>query len=194
MTLDQVLEEALADRIFYRNSGGGVTMTGGEVLRQGVFAKRVLDELKRQGIHTIVETSGYGSADVLLALAESATLFYYDYKLGDPSQFKRYIGPNPNLVLDNLERLRKKTPGIVLRVPLVPGITDGEENIRTLYKLAGELNIAVIHLLPYNYSAGAKYEWIGRNYSLDYAAGCVQFPEDFLNVDHRGLDVRIIRG
>jgi pyruvate formate lyase activating enzyme len=194
MTLDQVLEEALADRVFYRNSGGGVTLTGGEVLRQGLFVKRVLDELKRREIHTIVETSGYGSTDILLALAESDALFYYDYKLGDPRQFKRYIGPDPDLVLNNLECLRKKTPGIVLRVPLVPGITDGEENIRTLYKLAGELNISVIHLLPYNYSAAAKYEWIGRHYSLDYVADRVQSPEDLLKLDHPGLDVRVIRG
>jgi pyruvate formate lyase activating enzyme len=194
MTLDQVLAEALADTVFYRNSGGGVTLTGGEVLLQGTFARRILDELKRREIHPIVETSGYGSADLLLALAESAALFYYDYKLGDPRQFTRYIGPNPALVLNNLERLRKKTAGIVLRVPLVPGITDGEENIRTLYKLAGELHISVIHLLPYNYSAAAKYEWLGRKYRLDYAADRPQTPEELLKLDHPGLDVRVIRG
>jgi pyruvate formate lyase activating enzyme len=140
-----------------------------------------------------VETSGYGDTGVLLSLADSAALFYYDYKLGDPRQFIRYIGPNPDLVLGNLERLRGKTSEIVLRVPLVPGITDGEENIRALYKLAWELKISVIHLLPYNYSAAAKYEWVGRDYALDHLKDCVQSMENLPKPEQEGLDVRIIR-
>jgi pyruvate formate lyase activating enzyme len=192
-TLDDVLEEAVSDEVFYRNSGGGVTLTGGEVLTQGLFVKRLLDELKREGIHTIVETSGFGDTDILLSLADSASDFYYDFKLANPEKFYAYIGSNPGLIWDNLEKLRGKTASIVLRIPLIPTITDNEENITALYKLAKELRIYMVHLLPYNYSAGAKYEWLGKGYSLACLEKKNQFPDEYLKIDHRGINVEIIR-
>ncbi|GHV11555.1 glycyl-radical enzyme activating protein [Spirochaetia bacterium] len=192
-TLDEVLAEALSDEVFYKNSGGGVTLSGGEVLLQGSFVKLLLDELKRRGIHTIVETAGYGSKEDLLAMADSASLFYFDFKLADPQSFKHYIGLESGLIWDNLESLRRKTASIVLRVPLIPTITDKPENIAALYRLAAELKIATVHLLPYNYSAGAKYEWVGRDYPLDFLKDQSQVPEDLLAIDHPGVEALIVR-
>jgi pyruvate formate lyase activating enzyme len=191
--LDDVLEEAVSDEIFYRNSGGGVTLTGGEVLMQGAFVKRLLDELKKKEIHTIVETSGFGDTEILLSFADSASVFYYDFKIADPEIFRSYIGSNPGLIWDNLEKLRGKTASIVLRIPLIPTITDSDENITALYKLARDLRICMIHLLPYNYSAGAKYKWLGKTYSLACLEKENQFPDKYLKIDHCGINVEIIR-
>jgi pyruvate formate lyase activating enzyme len=191
--LDEILKEALSDRVFYKNSRGGVTITGGEVLMQGPFVSRLLYELNKREIHTIIETSGYGDVDWLLTFADSASLFYFDFKIADPIQFRKYVGPNPDLIWSNLERLRKKTASIVLRLPLIPGISDTLENVKMLYKLAADLNILTVHLLPYNYSAGAKYEWLGRDYSLDSLKDWTQTPEDLLKLDHQGIEVEIVR-
>ena len=193
MVLDAVLEEACADEVFYRNSGGGVTVTGGEVLMQGAFVDRLLFELRKKDIHSIVETSGYGDTEYLLSFADSASLFYYDFKIADPEQFNVHIGNNPSLIWDNLEKLRKKTASIILRAPLIPAITDTEENIMALYNLARDLRLSTIHLLPYNNSAGAKYTWLGKPYPLDYPDMNAKSPEDILALDHTGLNVRIIK-
>jgi pyruvate formate lyase activating enzyme len=192
-TLDEVLEESLSDEVFFRNSGGGVTITGGEVLMQGTFVKRFLYELNRRQIHTVVETSGHGNTDYLLSFADSVSVFYYDFKIADPQKFNLYIGMNPGIIWDNLENLRMKTASIVLRLPLIPAITDSAENITALYKLARELKISTIHLLPYNYSAGAKYEWLGKNYSLDFLKNRIQSPEEFLKIDHKDITIDIIK-
>lgn len=162
----ELLDEILPDKIFFENSGGGVTISGGEVLMQADFVLQVLKALKEHKIHTIVETSGYGSTKELLMLAEFTDIFYYDYKLGNPELFKRYVGGDVAIVLDNLKKLRIVTDKIVLRVPIIPGITDTQQNIDCLYELAVELDIGQIHFLPYNTSAGAKYEWCGKQYEL----------------------------
>lgn len=164
MSVDELLREVLPDRPFYRNSGGGVTVTGGEVLLQADFVRDFLDRLRGYGIHSIVETSGYGPAEALLSLAAAADLFYYDFKLADAALFAERIGGDGQIPLKNLAVLRQKTAAIVLRIPLIPGITDRENNIRAAYNLAAELAIGTIHLLPYNPSAPAKYEWCGRTY------------------------------
>ena len=166
MTADQVVQEALADRIFYENSGGGVTLSGGEVLSQAAFAWQVLSHLKDEGIHTLVETSGFGREEALLSLAAVTDLFYFDCKLLDSGLFRRFTGGDPDIVLRNLKSLRAVTDQIVLRIPLIPGITDTMENVAAGFALACDLGIQSVHLLPYNASAGAKYAWLGREYPL----------------------------
>lgn len=166
LSVEDVIREVLPDKIFYDNSGGGVTISGGECLMQAQFTLRLLKELKMAGVHTIVETSGYGKQSELLSLAEYTDIFYYDFKLGEEALFRKYTEGDLRVVLDNLTALRKKTAQIVLRVPLIPQITDTQENVRMAYETAVRLQLAEVHLLPYNQSAGAKYEWCGREYGL----------------------------
>jgi pyruvate formate lyase activating enzyme len=166
MTTDQVVQEALADRIFYENSGGGVTLSGGEVLSQAAFAWHVLSRLKEAGIHTLMETSGFGREDALLSLAAVTDLFYFDFKLADSSLYRQFTGGDPDVVMRNLKSLRAVTDQIVLRIPLIPGLTDPAANVAAGYALACDLGIQSVHLLPYNASAGAKYAWLGREYAL----------------------------
>lgn len=164
VTSQEVVEEALQDAVFYRKSGGGVTLTGGEVLSQPEFVLEILKGLKKQDIHTIVETSGVGSWEHLKEWIPYVDLFYYDLKVIDPVKHIKFTGSDNKIIIDNLKRLRELTSNIVLRVPLIPGYTDGEDDIMAIYLWAVKNNICHIHLLPYNSSAPAKYEWVGRDF------------------------------
>jgi pyruvate formate lyase activating enzyme len=160
----EVVEEAVQDIIFFQNSGGGVTLTGGEVLQQPDFAIDILKGLKEYGIHTIVETSGMGCWEHIEKMYPLVDLFYYDIKLMDPAKHLEFTGQRNDVILENLKKLRAVTDKIVLRVPLIPGYTDEPENINSIYKLAAAHKITEVHLLPYNSNAGAKYEWLGKDY------------------------------
>lgn len=193
MQIDDVVNEIIPNKVFFKNSGGGVTLSGGEVLMQARFADGILRRLKKEGIHTIVETSGYGNKDDLLMLAESVDTFFYDLKLNDKKQFSYYTGGDLDIVLNNLKYLREKTDSIVLRIPLIPKITDSEENIASVYKTALHLNIARIHLLPYNTAAGAKYEWCGKQYELGEVSSDYSYNEHLKRIAPKGIDVQIMK-
>lgn len=192
MQVEEVIREVIADKVYFKNSGGGVTLSGGEVLLQPRFADGILKRLKEEGIHTIVETSGYGNREDLLKLAESADVFYYDYKLGDKEKFKLYTGGDLEVVRNNLKALREKTGAITIRIPLIPGITDTKENVRKAYETAQELNIRELHLLPYNAAAGAKYEWCGREYELGELQPDKDKNERLKEMAPKELNVRIM--
>lgn len=192
MTVDEVLAEALSDKVFYNNSGGGVTLTGGEVLQQADFARQILVQLKKNGVNTIVETSGYGSREDLLSLVDATDMFYFDYKLGSQELFEKFVGGNLEVVLCNLKALRQMTDGILLRIPLIPGITDTAGNVLKCYELAVELQIHSVQLLPYNFSAGAKYCWIGKEYSLPDLKPREHIYEELLSMAPAGVQVEIM--
>lgn len=193
MTVEEVVNEALEDMTFYKNSGGGVTLTGGEVLYQPAFTLRILQALKKEGVHTIVETSGFGAKQDLINLVPFTDVFYYDYKLGEKELFKKYTGGDLDVVLDNLAALRQRTESIVLRIPLIPGITDTIENITSAYEIANKLKIGEIHLLPYNSSADAKYVWCGKSYSLGELNARPGLYEELLSLAPEDIKVSIAK-
>ena len=185
-----VAREALDDMLFFENSGGGVTISGGEPLMQPKFTQEILRLIKNKNIHTIVETSGYGEEHDLLNLAPYADCFYYDYKLFDAGMHSHYIGKGHEVVFSNLKKLRSYTDGVVLRIPLIPGITDITENLFHAIDLAAELRIPEIQLLPYNTAASAKYEWVGRPYRLSPAEWSP--PDMDLLMQHADGAVKIV--
>jgi pyruvate formate lyase activating enzyme len=164
----EVLGELLPDKVFYDSSGGGVTLSGGEPLAQPAFALALLAGLRQAGIHTVVESSGMGRWADLAALAEHTDLFYYDMKAVASEKHRRFTGSDNDLILDNLARLAQLRggEGIVLRAPLIPGYNDADEDLAALYALALARGVQTVHLLPYNISAAAKYEWLDRPYTL----------------------------
>jgi len=189
---DELLKELLSDKVFYDSSGGGVTLSGGEVLSQAAFAAEVLQGLKENSVHSIVETSGYGTSSNLSLLADYADLFYFDCKIFDPTAFCDYAGGDVKVIFENLSMLRKKTDAIVLRIPMVQGITDLPENVSRVYEMALELGIKQVHLLPYNTSAPAKYEWIGQKYELGALDSDKEHYMYLMSIAPDMLDVRII--
>lgn len=164
ISAEEVVTEAAQDIIFYKNSGGGVTLTGGEVLYQPLFSLDILKGLKQQDIHTIVETSGMGSWEQLEKMIPFVNLFYFDIKAVDFIKHEKFTGASNKTILENLAKLAQRTERIILRVPLIPGYNDGIEDVYKVYELALRHNLTNIHLLAYNFSAAAKYEWLGRRY------------------------------
>ena len=194
MTAQEVISEGIQDQVFYRNSGGGVTLTGGEVLYQPFFAMEILKGLKEHRIHTIVETSGFGDWNHLEEISKYTDIFYYDVKVIDDELHKQYTGASNQVILRNLTQLSSFHDEIVIRIPLIPGYTDTIENVTAIYHLAAELKIRQIHLLPYNPSAPAKYEWVDRTYKLGtLPTQDNEYPETLLNKKLPGQMVEIIR-
>lgn len=149
---------------FFEHSGGGVTLTGGEVTAQPDFAAAVLAGCRAQGIHTAIETSGACSWDRLERLLAHTDLVLYDLKLMDDALHRRWTGASNRLILENAARLAGRRAQ--MRVPLIPGITDTDENLRAIFTFMREHALTDVALLPYNASAGAKYEWLDRPYEL----------------------------
>ena len=145
---------------FFEHSGGGVTLTGGEVTGQVRFAVAVLMGCRAQGVHTAIETCGACDWERLRALAEHSDLVLYDVKLADSEQHRLWTGATNRQVLANLRRLAPYN--VQVRVPLVPGITDTDANLRAIARLVCQAGLARVALLPFNASAGAKYEWLGQ--------------------------------
>lgn len=157
-----LLNELLKDRIFFDESDGGVTFSGGEPLFQEEFLLTVTEECKRRGIHVTVDTSGFAPRETISRVAKNTDLFLYDLKLVDNEEHVKYTGVSNDLVLDNLKFLSRSGKLIVLRFPVIPGITDTDTNIRRLRSfLADELKPVSnfrISLLPYHSMAKEKYK------------------------------------
>jgi pyruvate formate lyase activating enzyme len=146
---------------FFRHTGGGLTLTGGEVLRQVEFAEAVLSGCRSQGIHTAIETSGAGPWDDLARLLAHTDLVLYDLKLIGNSVHRRWTGVPNDLILANARRLAGRE--VRVRVPLIPGITDTRRNLRAVFRFMAEAGLRQAILLPLNPSTAAKYEWLGRS-------------------------------
>jgi len=160
-----VVERARRLAPFFRHSGGGVTLTGGEVTLQAEFAEAVLAGCRAAGIHTAIETCGAAAWDLLKRLAEASDLVLYDIKLMDEQEHRRWTGVSNRQILDNARKLRDYP--VEVRVPLIPGVTDTDDNVREIARFVRQAGLARVALLPYNPSAGAKYEWLGRRYEVE---------------------------
>lgn len=166
MTVAEVVAELERDTVFYDESGGGVTISGGEPLLQPDFASALLHACRARRLHTAVETCGAGDADALARLAAHTDLFLYDLKLMDDERHRRETGASNRATLDNLARLVRLGAHVRVRFPLVPGITDDEGNVAALGAFVASLGLKEIDILPYHRAGIAKYRRLGRTYSI----------------------------
>ncbi len=165
MTVEEVLSEVEKDAVYYDESGGGVTFSGGEPLQQHQFLSFLLLALKERGIHSAIETSGYASSDVIVHLSKSTDLFLYDVKLMDDVRHRQYIGVSNALILQNLKLLSARGAKTIVRMPVVPGINDDEQNIWKLTQfLMEETNVKEVHLLPFHLIGQDKYQRLRKAY------------------------------
>lgn len=163
-----IVERARDMRPFFKHSGGGVTLTGGEVTMQPDFAAAVLEGCRAEGIHTAIETCGACEWDVLTRLAARADLVMYDLKLMDDAAHREWTGAGNARCLSNARRLAARDGGDVeVRVPLIPEITDTDVNLRAVFAFMREAGLGRATILPFNASAGAKWEWLGLAYEID---------------------------
>ena len=171
-----LMAEIQKDILFYDESDGGVTFSGGEALGQPELLMALLTACREQEIHTCLDTSGFGPASVLRGAARLADLVLYDLKLMDDAAHRKYTGVPLAPVLDHLKALSADPETEVwLRFPLIPGITDGPENIQALLTFAREeTRFRRIHILPFHNTAQGKYDQLDKTYDLDQLAP----PED----------------
>jgi pyruvate formate lyase activating enzyme len=194
---EEIVQRAVRMKPFFRHSGGGVTLTGGEVTLQPAFAAAVLAGCRAEGIHTAIETCGACHWDRLAALLTHTDLVLYDLKLIDDAEHRRWTGFPNAPILANARRLAAQAaaggrPEIELRVPLIPAVTDTPANLAGIFAFAREAGIARIALMPYNPAAPAKYEWLARDYPLRAAPHDDSQLAAFLaQARAAGLDARI---
>jgi pyruvate formate lyase activating enzyme len=168
MTVQRVITEIEDDTVFYEQSGGGVTFTGGEPVAQPRFLLGLLSACCDRGIPTAVDTSGYTPWHVLDEIRPLVDLFLYDMKLMDESRHRQWTGVSNEMILSNLRKLSGLGHNIIIRIPLIPGINDDEENLRqTGVFLAHLPNIPPVELLPYHNIAEGKYAGLGQEYGLE---------------------------
>jgi pyruvate formate lyase activating enzyme len=166
-TVDEVLKEIEKDKIFYDQSGGGVTFSGGEPLCQPLFLETLLDELKKRGVHITLDTSGFAPFETLEKIAAKVNLVLYDLKLVDDEKHKKFTGVSNQAILDNLRSLSRQGHAIIIRVPVIPGVNDDRENIwETAEFLLSLEKIKRISLLPYHKGGCEKYQRLGKEGSF----------------------------
>ena len=159
MTVGEVMNEITKDAVFFEESGGGATFSGGEPLLQFPFLLALLEACKKRNLHTTVDTSGYCSYDELEAIRGVVDLFLYDLKTMDDSLHVHYTGVSNTLILENLQKLSFCKKPIIVRVPLIPGINDSATQLETMAKfLLPYPSIKEIHLLPYHPWGRAKFD------------------------------------
>lgn len=167
-TVEGIIREVEKDRIFYQDSGGGVTLSGGEVLTQPEFAKALLQGCLEQGIETAIETSGYGEWEDFKRMLPYARTILYDLKCINPQKHRNLTGVDNERILINLRFLdaKENTPYII-RIPVIPKHNTDDKTIKEIGEFIQNLHrLKVIHLLPYHCLGNSKYGSIGRKYSL----------------------------
>lgn len=166
-TPEQVMETVKKDIPYYKESGGGVTFSGGEAAMQQDFLYQLLSLAKAQNIHTCLDTSGYVPFDYLKEIAPMVDLFLYDYKIAGSKGHRHYTGVNNEKILSNLYGLHALGASIVLRCPIIPGINDIPQHFESIQTLAMELpNLKGIEIMPYHNIGAKKWEETGLPYSL----------------------------
>lgn len=163
VTADDLFEEVENDRIFFEQSGGGVTFSGGEPLNQRDFLEDVLTGARERTLHTAVDTSGFAPAEDVERMASLTDLVLFDLKTVDEARHKELTGVSNGLILENLRRLATGLAEVWIRVPLVAGANDDDENIRGMIGFLSPLDaIKTISVLPYHSGGAAKAERIGK--------------------------------
>lgn len=163
-TVDEIMKQVMKDRVFYKQSKGGVTVSGGEPLSQIAFVEELLKRLKAEDIHTAVDTCGAVGFEYLERAAKYTDLFLYDLKIMDDELHKKYIGSSNKIIIENLIKLSKIHNNISIRLPIIEGINADLRHIESVLDVIENLNIKKVYLLPYHNIAAHKYKKLGLTY------------------------------
>lgn len=197
-TADEIVSEALRDTPFYQTSGGGITLSGGEPTMQAEFALEILKLSKTNGLHTAIETCGYGDDSVFKLLLPSLNLVLFDIKQMNPEKHKRCTGVDNRLILDNLKRLCKadQTVEVIVRTPVIPRFNDDIENYVMLSAFLQTFERKPrVELLPYNSLAGSKYPRLGIKFELGDTTESSGTSPDVLKdiLVRNGINAKVLR-
>ena len=164
MTVEETMAEIERDIPFYEESGGGVTFSGGEPLAQPEYLGALLRACKARGIHTALDTCGYAPWETIDSIRRNVDLFLYDIKVINGAKHRALTGVSNELILSNLRALAELGHGILVRVPVIPGVNDDDESIREIGAFAESLpRVMGIDILPYNRLGVDKYARLGKD-------------------------------
>jgi pyruvate formate lyase activating enzyme len=165
MTVDEVVAKVEQDRIFYDNSGGGMTASGGEPLVQWEFVSSVFEKCREKGIHTALDTSGMAPWNSMERVIEHADLVLFDIKHMDSAIHKQGTGIGNETILENARKVARRVATWV-RIPLIPGFNDSESNLTRVAHFSAEIGAQKISILPYHNLGSSKYPKLGRTYPM----------------------------
>ncbi len=167
MSVEEVLNIVKKDSLFYRNSGGGVTVCGGEPLAQAAFVLELCRKLQEVAIHCVLDTCGYGKWKDLKQILEYTDLVFWDIKCMDDAKHKEWTGVGNAKILENLKRTAQLGKDIEIRLPLIPGYNDSYADMEAVTKFVVELGIKKLDILPYHNLGAGKYKALDKRYELD---------------------------
>jgi pyruvate formate lyase activating enzyme len=170
-TVSDVFKVVLSDMDFYRKSGGGVTISGGEPLIQWQFTAEILKECRNHGIHTCVESTLYVKKEIVNEILPLSDMIITDIKHMDTDRHREYTGVGNERILENIAAVADVNKPLIIRIPIITGLNDMDENIRaTADFITGDLGNRVrqVQLLPYKQLGVEKYESLGREYPMNY--------------------------
>jgi pyruvate formate lyase activating enzyme len=167
MSVPEVIQEILKDQLFFDESGGGITISGGEPLMQPEFLEKLLAACRARRIHTVVDTCGYAEWSVIERIRKYVNLFLFDLKVMDPAKHQRVTGTRNDRIFENLGRLAESGSAVTIRIPVIPGINDDERNLAAVSTFLLPLGLRDIDLLPYHRIASGKYSQLGEVYRME---------------------------
>ncbi len=176
------------DTLFYDQSGGGVTFSGGEPFVQPQFLLEMLEGCRRRRIHTAVDTCGMADREMLLASVGLVNLFLFDIKILDEERHRLFTGVSNRKILQNLAALVEARANVWIRIPLVPGVNDDPAHLQHVGRLLADLRLSRVDVLPYHRAGTAKYPALGREYRLSGAAPVAEAGEAVRILSGFGLD------
>ncbi len=169
LAVEEAVEIALRDRVFYENSGGGVTVSGGEPLLQADFVRAFFAALKAEGIHTAADTCGCVPWSAFEKILPFTDMYLYDVKHADDEKHRQLTGQGNERILENLRKLSKLGKRIEIRMPFVPGCNSDDETLERIGALLEGLNIERMKVLPYHSMARSKYVSLGKTDTMPNA-------------------------
>ena len=194
VTVGEVMEQVIKDMPYYRRSGGGVTLSGGEALGQPDFAVALLSACKEYGINTAIETTGFSQFSVIERFIPVCDLFLMDIKHTDSAKHKEFTTQPNELILENARKLAEKAKELVIRVPVIPTFNDTPEEISSIAKFARSLGtVKELHLLPYHKLGYDKYVGLKRDYPMGDLTSPTKEHMELLRktAEKEGLEVTI---
>jgi pyruvate formate lyase activating enzyme len=191
ITLETLFKYIKRDKIFYEESGGGVTFSGGEPTYQIDYLYEIIQLCKEEGIHTAVDTCGYFDFNRIRKILDFTDLFLYDLKCMNNENHKKYTGVSNLIILENLKKLVKEKKRIIISVPIVPGINSSKNNIFRTFEFTYNLGLKEIRLLDFNRLAGSKYKCLGRRYRFEHLRPLGDKWKELVNDIGRKFDLKV---
>ena len=167
MTVPDGMAEVSKDQVFFDESGGGITVSGGEPLMQAAFVESLLAACRARRIRTVLDTCGWADASVLLRIRENVDLFFYDLKVMDSEKHRHFTGMTNDVILQNLRMLAERGSAVVVRVPVIPGVNDDTDNVDALSGFLMPLGLREVDLLPYHRFGSDKYRRLHLPYGME---------------------------